>query len=68
MVKRHGQATKQFNIEIVLGLSLVPMANAPSFCNMIKPIAYILQKLEHTRLVLFKVIGTVAMQENTLHL
>ena len=68
IVEPHGPATKQFDTEIALGLSLVPILNAPSFYNIIKPVKYILQKLEHARYALFKMIGAVAMQESTLHL
>ena len=38
IVEPHGPATKQFDTEIALGLSLVPILNAPSFYNVIKPI------------------------------
>ena len=68
IVELHGPAKKQFDAEIALGLSLVPKMNASSFYNIIKPIKYILQKLEHARYVIFKVIRTAAMQESTLHL
>ena len=64
IVARHGLAAKKFNTEIALGLSLAPILNALSFYNMMKPISYILQKVEHARYVLFRVISIVAMQEN----
>ena len=63
IVARHGPAAKKFNTEIALGLSLAPILNALSFYNMMKPISYILQKVEHARYVLFRVISIVAMQE-----
>ena len=68
IVEQHGPATKQFDTEISMGFSPAPILSAQSFYNIIKPIKYILQKLEHARYVLFKVIGTVVMQESTLHL
>ena len=65
IVEQHGPATKQFDTEISMGFSPAPILSAHSFYNIIK---YILQKLEHARYVLFKVIGTVVTQESTLHL
>ena len=52
IVEQHGPATKQSDTEISMGLSPAPILNAHSFYNIMMPIRYILQKLEHARYVL----------------